>query len=556
MVEHYKKILADAERRVARSMELQVKSKGSADGGFLDDNGLVHGKFAIYRVTTAIAVYCNSDSILYRDKKTLELIRRGLSYIIRCQHENGLFDLISCNFNSAPDTAFCVKRFLPVLRYLSSYDRDQDEEYIYQIISKIVKNGAKGMMEGGFHTPNHRWAIASNLMECGRFFQEEEMVERAYTYLREGIDCNEDGEYTEKSSGNYNRINNDAMITLGDITGEDRYYQYAVKNLHMMLTYFEADGSIFTANSTRQDRGKTIYPRDYYLEYLDLGYRREIPIFLDTANYIFQLILEKQLKAPDCLIQLMNRPELIRVEHKGMLSSEEYSGFYRESGIFRGGRKGYTFTLMKGQSGFLHLSGESMRIQMKLCGSFFRHRSFCPEEIEQTEEGFTLSQQMEGWYYLPYEKPMPSSDWWEMNPEKREKLYGPSLEIEAAVKECEHGIEITVKTDGTTGAPFRIEFEITGAKWLWNDTMALPVEDGKEMILRNGMAVFSNDEESIEVGPGFGTHLYTEGRFGSETHSTQAFTLYLTDYTAFEHRIWIRLKKSGIRLEEEYEKQD
>ena len=72
------------------------------------------------------------------------------------------------------------------------------------------------------------------------------MEEAANTYLKEGIDCNEDGEFSEKSAGNYNRINNDAMILLSQVTGDTTYEQHVLRNLRMMLTYIEPDGSIFT----------------------------------------------------------------------------------------------------------------------------------------------------------------------------------------------------------------------------------------------------------------------------------------------------------------------
>ena len=36
----------------------------------------------------------------------------------------------------------------------------------------------------------------------------------------------------------------------------------------MMLTYWEPDDSVFTANSTRFDKDRLIYPKDYYMEYL------------------------------------------------------------------------------------------------------------------------------------------------------------------------------------------------------------------------------------------------------------------------------------------------
>ena len=78
--------------------------------------------------------------------------------------------------------------------------------------------------------------------------------------LAEGIDCNEDGEYAERSAAIYNCVNNNAMIDLGTCTGKEEYFDHAVRNLRMMLTYMEPDGTVFTANSTRQDNGKRSYP--------------------------------------------------------------------------------------------------------------------------------------------------------------------------------------------------------------------------------------------------------------------------------------------------------
>lgn len=540
MIAHYNKILKDTDRRVEHSLKIQVKEQGPFYGGFVDGDGLVHSKFAIYRVTSATAAYCNKDSVYYRSSEVFEMIRNGLIYIAQNQHENGLFDLINCNFYSAPDTAFCVKRMLPTLKYLDKNRVTEEEQQIYEALREIVRSGAQGLKIGGFHTPNHRWAIASNLMECGRFFGDKELEQQADQYLNEGIDCNEDGEYAEKSAGNYNRINNDAMITLGDMTGEERFYEYAIRNLRMMLTYLEPDGSIFTANSTRQDNGVLIYPKDYYLEYLDMGYRKSIPEFLDVANYLFELIEEKRITAPDFLIHFMNHPEYKELEHKGVFSIPEYRKYYKESGIVRVNKKEYTYTLLSDKSGFLHFSNKTMRLQMKVAGGFCEHRAFHAETVEEQAEGFHLEQTMRGWYYLPFKEKPDTSDWWKMDNAARDKIMGPDLKIEADVTEAENGIDLHVKLSGVEQAPFRVEIEVAGADLLWNDQFAITAEKGKNMVLKQGNAIFSNSEESLEIGPGFGAHLFTSGKFGSEAGSNYAFTLYFTDYTEFDHVIKIR----------------
>lgn len=74
MITHYWRILKDAEKRAERSLRLQVKVPGPFQGGFLDEHGLVEGKFAIYRITTAVGVYCNPDSCYYQDLNLFKMI--------------------------------------------------------------------------------------------------------------------------------------------------------------------------------------------------------------------------------------------------------------------------------------------------------------------------------------------------------------------------------------------------------------------------------------------------------------------------------------------------
>ena len=54
----------------------------------------------------------------------------------------------------------------------------------------IAGHAADGLLCGGFHTPNHRWVIASSLMVSADFFGKDEYAKGAEGYLAEGIDCN------------------------------------------------------------------------------------------------------------------------------------------------------------------------------------------------------------------------------------------------------------------------------------------------------------------------------------------------------------------------------
>ena len=536
MRKHYERIVRENDKRVKRALRIQVMDENSPYyGGCPEETDLMDAKYTIYRIYDMTGAYSNSRSVYYRDEAIAKRIVLALDYVARFQHEDGLFDLIRCNFHSAPDTAFIIKRMLPVLHYLRDNERDAWQEKIYRKMYDIARKSASGLLAGGFHTPNHRWAIASNLMECAEFFEEPEFMETAKIYLAEGIDCNEDGEFAEKSAGNYNRINNDAMITMGRCTGEDFYFEHAVRNLRMMLTYIEPDGTIFTANSTRQDNGKRIYPRYYYWEYLTMGKDRDIPEFLDFANYIFELVEENHLEAPDILIHYMNRPDLIDFEWDGCAGPADFERVYEESGIVRIRRGDITCTLMKGKSNFLYFTNSSIDVALKIGGCICEHRAFVPETLEKTRDGFLLTQVMRGWYYLPFQENQGTSDWWKMDHSKRERKLGPDLTIAVRVREIAQGVEINVKLDGIERAPFRIELAVLGAQKADADAFSMFGLKGKRILVKQKDVYLTNEQDAIVIGPGFGTHGFIDGIFGSEESDDRSFTMYYTDYTSFDH---------------------
>jgi len=546
MEKHYQKMIQDTQDRVVKSLQIQVLDRESPRyGGFADPTGIVQAKFSIYRVASMTAAYCNEDTVYYHDGRVLNSILLGLDYIRRVQHESGLFDYITCNFFSAPDTAFCIKKLIPVYRYLAERDNlPQGESAILEKVRDIVRSGAQGMLSGGFHTPNHRWAIASVLMTCGRLFDCPEMEKAAFTYLNEGIDCNEDGEFAEKSAGNYNRVNNDAMIMLSEATGDPSYEQNALRNLKMMLTYWEPDESVFTANSTRFDKDRLVYPKDYYMEYLQLGMKYHIPEFLQMCNSIFEMVDRKHITSPDFLIWFMLNPEYRSLEIQGSYVRPDFRSFYQESGIARGQQGRFTYTVMNGKSNFFYLHNGTMKLEMKVAGSFCEHRAFKGEKMERlSEQEYHLSQTMRGWYYLPFEEKQEASDWWKMDNAARKKKTGPDMQIDVWVKEVENGVDVRVRTSGVEGAPWRIELAFSGVSLMTSEYMDMPLTGSEVIVVKKGYAEVGNGNDALIVGPCFGEHHFTEGKEDSEAKTPGAATLYLTDYTAFDHTIQIRNKR-------------
>ena len=539
---HYERVVKDTEKRVRHALRTQNTQKNSPYyGAYVMPNGVYMQKHALYQIASLAAAYCCADCRYYHDEDILASILLGLDYVDSTQHENGLFDYITCNFFSAPDTAFCIGIILPMYKYLAQQEiLTEGEQLLKERMGKIIHLGGRGLLEGGFHTPNHRWAIAGLLAQCGKLFGEEDLTRAAFQYLQEGIDCNEDGEYSEKSAGNYNGVNNQAMLFLAEALGDDSYEQHVIRNLRMMLTYWEPDDSIFTANSTRFDKDRLVYPDGYYFFYLYIGAKYQIPEFIAMANYAFRVVFEKDLLSPDLLGRFLLHPELINLEADACHTPTEYKAFYADSGIARVRRGNFSYTVMKDKSNFLYVHNGAVKLAMKIGGSFCEHRAFKAQTMWEEKGEFHLHQTMRGWYYLPFPEKPATSDWWKMDNASRPKKWGPDMQIDVTVRDTEAGIDVDIRTSGVQGAPWRIELAFSGIDRLESDHLVMPVHGDEVLVLKDGYFTAANAEGSMEVGPCFGHHHFTEGKEDSEAKQPGCATIYLTDYTEFHHTISIR----------------
>ena len=287
------------------------------------------------------------------------------------------------------------------------------------------------------------------------------------------------------------------MITLAEATGDASYEEYVIRNLRMMLHYWEPDDSVFTANSTRFDKDRLMYPTDYYTEYMLMAQRHGITEFYEMANSIIDICKRHNLHGPDCLIYFMWYPEWRNIEHFGLYKNPDYSVFYKNSGISRNKTGRYTYTVMNGKSNFLYFHNGTIKLEMKVAGSFCEHRAFKSETMEETADGLHLHQTMHGWYYLPWseDKIPETNDWWQMDNASRDKKMGPDMDIDVWVKESsdKDGIDVRVKTSGVNGAPWRIEMSLTGASF-----NASSLSIGR-----------NNESVSLETNTKFSTHLST-----------------------------------------------
>lgn len=538
MRKHYYRIVQDTEKRVDYFLKRQLSDDSSlSNGGLLNNYNYCDPKDAMNIVTSAIAVYINNDSKFYGDKVLLDSIFKALSYLENIQRENGLYDLLNCNFYSAPDTAFGVNRLIVAYKLLKLYGKEVDHEKLKERLLYIIKSSAFGIVQGGFHTPNHRWAIAACLMGAYNLTHVEQFKACADKYLNEGLDANEDGEYAERSAGIYNIVNNEQMMMLAEETNNKVYLTYVEKNLEMMLSYLEPDGTIFTNNSTRQDNDVRMYPVEYYFQYLFIAFYNKNVKLGAVAYEIMEQIIEAGHFTEDCLFRLMLYPELIDYEPEIKGYDKNYSKFYKESGIVRVRKNDISYSLIQNNSKPLFFQIGSLKAYMKIGVSYFAEREFMAQSIEKTSDGFLMDYTAKGWYYMPFDEKPDTTDWWKMDHSKRAQVITPNLNIKIKVTEIEAGIAVNISTSGCDRVPLKIEIGVDKGTFINNEGFMCTGDAGNAVTPKAGEVFVRKGMETMSIGPAFANHFFVDGKFGSEERSKNHFTIYFTDFTEFSHTI-------------------
>ncbi|MCH4886979.1 hypothetical protein EZV73_05335 [Acidaminobacter sp. JC074] len=506
-------------------------------GGFRDK--FVDIKKTVYSFSYMAAAYVCPDSKYFKSPALKDAMSLSLDFFNRELRETQTIDFVMCNFSSAPDTAFCIEKLVPSFKLI---DHEPSLKSVAHELYILIEKMTIGICKGGFHTPNHRWAISSALLQSSQINLDSKMVkvftEAADKYLNEGIDCNEDGEYAERSSGNYNAVVNRALISLYEITGKKEYLEYIKRNLKMMLYYFDPDDTIFTDNSTRQDMGTKEFGLKYFFQYLYVS--NEDELFSRAACKLIEGGIKRD-EFPNFLVDILLRKHLL--DHK--LSSPEfildYNKYFKESGVVRYRKNNLTYSLVKDKKHFLILKYKDMRLQVHIGVSLCHVRYFEIQEIVPKENGYELFFDAEGWYYRPFEQKQESSDWWKMDHEKRELLINNTFSMKVKIEHEEKTLTIHLDAGGYEHIPFRLEIGIPKYAMLENDQFTLEASSGNYMILKEGNIRIQGESCACKIGSGFFSHNYL-GHPTNDPRQVDDFSLIMTGETASNKSISIEFE--------------
>ncbi|MFW6256824.1 MAG: hypothetical protein ACOC2O_01640 [Bacillota bacterium] len=534
---HYQINLEKAENKVEQLMALQDMN-GSEDRGPIKS---VKDEFTrigsnVDALLCFVSLYFNQNSRYFKDQDIYERLILILNYIENIQREDGTFDLLTTNFYSAPDTGFRIHSLVKTYRIAEKFGTNSDHNLIVDKLYGIIKKAGYGMAGGGFHTPNHRWVISAALMMAYNITEIKEFKDTADKYLAEGIDCNKKGGYTEKSSGIYNVVNNTAMIMLARETGSDEYLNYVDRNLVRMFHFMEPDGSIFTEKSTRQDKGKKVYPTKYYFNYFYMAYRKQNSHYAYLAEEIVDNYYQE---FSNCLAEFMLNPGLKDFTVKSEPVITNYEKQFQDAGLIRIRRNDVSVSLLEEDINFLHFQVGKLNCFARMCTSFFGRGQFRAQKISENSGEYRLSYLARGDYREPFDNPPPTAVWEEMDHSRRGIAKELKLKMVVTIKEIKKGIKVKIKTEGCDRVPLKLEFNFSSPTLIKGDGFTLKGDSAENILAKNGNIKVIKGTDIIKLGPAFGKHNYTSKMRGSVSESSK-FTVYFTEFTNIERTLTLK----------------
>jgi len=550
-------LIRSEEHRVDEMLFLQIKDKNDLCYGLMRGD-VIEAKPTIYMMATALALYLNSRSHYYKSEKLMEALQLAADGVARVQRKSGYIDYPCCNFFSAPDTSFCYKRLNDGYRLMKKYQDVADTTILQKKYLAIMRMAAEAIRDGGFHTPNHRWGICAALMQAAKLFADDtefakSLMDRTVLYLQEGIDGNSEGEYAERSTGNYNAVVNNAMMAMYQCSKDVKYLGYVERNLNMMMYYIEPNDMVFTQNSTRQDQGKEIFMDKYLYQYLYLlaydgtdGFIKLTPEeharFDGAAHQIIKGCAETGRQAPNCLHLLMIYDKTLDYTFENCGFLKTYHKLFKEAGVLRVKKENYSYTVMKNRSAFLYFNVNGLEAFLKIGESYCEIRNFVPDEMDVQEGKTVLSHTARGWYYLPWKEKQNTSDWWQMDHKKRDLMITSDLHTQGVITELADGLEISVDTDGLERLPLRMELCVPSQTTLENDHFCMETVAGKSMVLSDDYVTMTKGLTSIEFGPGACEHHF-KGHYSGEEVNADGYTIYCNTYTPTKRVYTLKVKQ-------------
>ena len=553
MKSHYKQLLKYADRGVESILKRQCRDIMDPEyGGFPDmRKGFTEHSQGPGNATSLSVLYFNEDSAYHRDSRLLDAANLAMDFGLRKQNSDGTIDLVETNFHCAATMGFTLQNFVPAFRVVKKYNQHTpDEDALQEKFLTYITRGAEGMMTGGFHTPNHRWVVASALALCYNELGNKEFLDEIDLYLKEGIDCNEDGEWTERSAGVYNKVNNDGMIIMAEELGKWELLEAASRNLYMMFTYLEPDDTICTMNSHRQDIGMKMYPMRYYENYLMTAHYLKNKHFAYMADHLFNMVNDYPKDSgplnsgtiPKSIARYMLMDFLRNNElEKEVYDWTEFEEFYKDSNIVRKRKDDVITTVMGDSPMFCKFQKGSNQVAFRFASSFFGTEGrFTPDSLVEIEGGYRLHYRSDWGYVRPLGKPDHPTKNGHTNIEHRERANMQFFEVNIDILPSDDGIQLVIDSMGVENLPCKLEMIFEAGGYFDSAQAEFKAVEGQHIMLRYGKYKYVKGLDTIEIDGAFGETNYHTDLRGSYPEIPKSFTVYFTAWSPTKRTINIK----------------
>ena len=518
----YPDLVKVAERAAEESLPKQ-----QADGGLRDEHEIPQPGATAGFLSSLAALFLASESRHHRSPELLERMERAAEHLVGVQHPDGAIDLPTTNFGSPPDTAFVLEPLCVAAEVLRARKYPESRR-LETTLETFIQRAASALTTGGIHTPNHRWVVVSALARCHHLFPDPRYLARLDQWLAEGIDLDEEGQFTERSTGIYNAITDRALLTAGRLLDRARLFEPVRKNLEAMIYFLHPNGEVATDISSRQDRFQSATLRPYYHAYRYMARYDRNGRFATVAN---DLERDHLAQLGGELIYFLEIPELRQDLPPLKALPTDYEKYYPLSGFVHIRRGERSATILGGDSRlFSFRHGGAVVEAVRLASAFFGKGQFSAP-LKRSRSTYGLEQELEGYYLQPLDPTDRRRDgnWQAMPNSSRAHTNVCHLRSRVEISERENGFELSLNVGGTTGVPLAVEITLRPGGQLAGDALAPLPNLPDAYFLGEGFASYELAGRRLRIGPGFRHHSWTQLR-GAEPR-LQGVTLYLTGFT-------------------------
>ncbi len=551
MFDHYGIILKAAEREYEDCV-----SRLCADGRNLYENAvetaayITDPRYDTTFINLCCALYGCAESVYYRSGELLSRIVSSCEMLQRIAHRDGTVDSLVTNFYMPP--SFELQDICRAYDNLQKYSNGAPaENKALASVESTVSLFAQGCLNGGFHTPNHRWVECAALLMSYKILKLPPLLEKAERYLSEGIDCDEYGEFTERSVGCYNATNVNSLMVMAEAGGYDGLYAHVRKNLDLTFDYLDADGTLFTKNSRRQDRDDdAFYPAHcWYFLYLWAGWLFKNDRYLKFAYMMFSDSVSRGLGAPSALWLYQRMPELktLDLSKIDLRIPDTYHAYYPNSNIVRVRKRDFSYTLMANNPDFMFVKFGRSLLSVRMCASFFAVAQFKPQKLMKTENGYRMEFTGHGEYRGLLPSPTVSPDWYQMDHASRSVVHPCDLDFSVDFADISDGVKLKIHVSNTPRVPFKLEIIIPAGSRVEGDSFVFDAPRDGDISVKTGDIRIEEVETgcAATVSGLFYEHMYHRQMRGSLPPLKGAFCIYATGFTPIEREIVFRFSKRG-----------